>query len=46
MSFSDKSIQCSDCRNTFTFTGSEQQLDTKRAYMGSSNWPIYALLFI
>jgi hypothetical protein len=25
MSFEDKSIQCSDCRTTFTFTSGEQE---------------------
>ena len=25
MSFSDKTIQCSDCKNSFTFTSGEQE---------------------
>ncbi len=32
MSFQDKSIQCSDCGTTFTFSGEEQQLFASRGY--------------
>ena len=32
MSFSDKSIQCSDCGTTFTFSASEQELFQSRGY--------------
>jgi len=32
MSFSDKSIQCSDCGATFTFSASEQELFQSRGY--------------
>ncbi len=32
MSFEDKSIQCSDCGNTFTFTAEEQEQYQSRGY--------------
>ncbi len=32
MSFVDKSIQCSDCGSTFTFSASEQELFAQRGY--------------
>jgi CxxC-x17-CxxC domain-containing protein len=32
MSFQDKSIQCSDCGTTFTFSGEEQELFASRGY--------------
>jgi hypothetical protein len=32
MSFSDKSIQCSDCRTTFTFSASEQQFYESKGF--------------
>jgi len=32
MSFQDKSIQCSDCGTTFTFTAEEQELFASRGY--------------
>ncbi len=32
MSFQDKSIQCSDCGTTFTFTADEQELFASRGY--------------
>lgn len=32
MSFEDKSIQCSDCGATFTFTAEEQELFASRGY--------------
>ncbi|HIE16811.1 MAG TPA: zinc-binding protein [Dehalococcoidia bacterium] len=32
MSFKDKSIQCSDCGTTFTFTVEEQELFASRGY--------------
>jgi CxxC-x17-CxxC domain-containing protein len=32
MSFQDKSIQCSDCGITFTFSASEQELFASRGY--------------
>jgi CxxC-x17-CxxC domain-containing protein len=33
MSFQDKSIQCSDCGTTFTFTADEQELFASRGYV-------------
>jgi CxxC-x17-CxxC domain-containing protein len=32
MSFQDKSIQCSDCGTTFTFSADEQELFASRGY--------------
>jgi CxxC-x17-CxxC domain-containing protein len=32
MSFQDKSIQCSDCGTTFTFSAEEQELFASRGY--------------
>jgi len=32
MSFQDKSIQCSDCGNDFTFSAEEQELFQSRGY--------------
>ncbi|MBI2847295.1 MAG: zinc-ribbon domain containing protein [Chloroflexi bacterium] len=32
MSFQDKSIQCSDCGTTFTFSAEEQELFQSRGY--------------
>ena len=32
MSFQDKSIQCSDCGTTFTFTADEQEAFASRGY--------------
>lgn len=32
MSFTDKSIQCSDCGTTFTFTAGEQELFASKGY--------------
>ncbi|MGA7677813.1 MAG: CxxC-x17-CxxC domain-containing protein [Dehalococcoidia bacterium] len=32
MGFKDKSIQCSDCGTTFTFTAEEQELFASRGY--------------
>ncbi|MFU8797008.1 MAG: zinc-ribbon domain containing protein [Dehalococcoidia bacterium] len=32
MGFTDKSLQCSDCGNTFTFTTDEQEFYTNRGY--------------
>ncbi|MCX6004641.1 MAG: zinc-ribbon domain-containing protein [Chloroflexi bacterium] len=32
MSFSDKSIQCSDCRATFTFTTGEQEFFASKGF--------------
>ena len=32
MSFEDKSIQCSDCATTFTFSAEEQELFASRGY--------------
>jgi CxxC-x17-CxxC domain-containing protein len=32
MSFQDKSIRCSDCGATFTFSAGEQELFAKRGY--------------
>ncbi len=32
MSFEDKSIQCSDCGTTFTFSADEQELFASRGY--------------
>jgi len=32
MSFEDKSIQCSDCGTTFTFSAEEQELFASRGY--------------
>ncbi|OGO02258.1 MAG: zinc-binding protein [Chloroflexi bacterium RBG_13_53_26] len=32
MSFVEKSIQCSDCGSTFTFSASEQELFAQRGY--------------
>ena len=32
MSFQDKSIECSDCGTTFTFSADEQELFTSRGY--------------
>ena len=32
MSFQDKTIQCSDCGTTFTFSADEQELFESRAY--------------
>ena len=32
MSFEDKSIQCSDCGTTFTFSAGEQELFASRGY--------------
>ena len=32
MSFQDKSIQCSDCGTTFTFSAGEQELSRSRGY--------------
>ncbi len=32
MSFEDKSIQCSDCGTTFTFSAEEQELFQSRGY--------------
>jgi CxxC-x17-CxxC domain-containing protein len=32
MSYVDKSIQCSDCGSTFTFSASEQELFAQRGY--------------
>ena len=32
MSFTDKSLQCSDCSNTFTFSAEEQELFETRGY--------------
>lgn len=32
MSFQDKSIQCSDCSTTFTFTAEEQEFFKSRGY--------------
>jgi len=32
MSFVDKSIQCSDCGSSFTFSASEQELFAQRGY--------------
>ena len=32
MSFQDKSIQCSDCGTTFTFSGEEQEVFASRGY--------------
>ena len=32
MSFSDKSIQCSDCRTTFTFTTGEQEFFASKGF--------------
>ncbi len=32
MSFEDKSIQCSDCGTTFTFSAQEQELFQSRGY--------------
>jgi CxxC-x17-CxxC domain-containing protein len=32
MSFKDKSIQCSDCGTTFTFSAEEQELFASRGY--------------
>jgi CxxC-x17-CxxC domain-containing protein len=32
MGFQDKSIQCSDCGNTFTFTADEQETFASRGY--------------
>ena len=32
MSFQDKSIQCSDCGTTFTFSADEQELFQSRGY--------------
>ncbi len=32
MSFKDKSIQCSDCGTTFTFSADEQELFASRGY--------------
>ena len=32
MSFEDKSIQCSDCETTFTFSADEQELFASRGY--------------
>ncbi len=32
MAFKDKSIQCSDCGTTFTFTAEEQELFASRGY--------------
>jgi CxxC-x17-CxxC domain-containing protein len=32
MSFQDKSIQCSDCGTTFTFSADEQELFESRGY--------------
>ena len=32
MSFKDKSIQCSDCGTTFTFSADEQELFAARGY--------------
>ena len=33
MSFQDKSIQCSDCGTTFTFSAEEQELFQSRGYV-------------
>jgi CxxC-x17-CxxC domain-containing protein len=33
MSFQDKSLQCSDCGETFTFSAEEQELFQSRGYM-------------
>ena len=33
MSFEDKSLQCSDCGNTFTFSAEEQELFQSRGYV-------------
>jgi CxxC-x17-CxxC domain-containing protein len=35
MSFQDKSLQCSDCGNTFTFTVTEQEYFHTRGYTNS-----------
>jgi len=32
MSFEDKSIQCSDCRTTFTFTSGEQEFFASKGF--------------
>jgi CxxC-x17-CxxC domain-containing protein len=32
MGFTDKSLQCSDCGNTFTFTADEQEFYSNRGY--------------
>ena len=32
MSFEDKSLQCSDCGTTFTFSAEEQELFQSRGY--------------
>jgi CxxC-x17-CxxC domain-containing protein len=32
MGFTDKSLQCSDCSNTFTFTANEQEVFANRGY--------------
>ena len=32
MSFEDKSLQCSDCETTFTFSAEEQELFQSRGY--------------
>jgi len=32
MSFTDKSIQCSDCRATFTFTSGEQEFFASKGF--------------
>jgi len=32
MSFEDKSLQCSECGNTFTFSAEEQELFQSRGY--------------
>jgi len=32
MSFQDKSLQCSDCGNTFTFTADEQEFFASKGY--------------
>lgn len=33
MSFQDKSLQCSDCGNPFTFTAEEQELYQSKGYV-------------
>jgi hypothetical protein len=32
MTFNDKSIQCSDCRSTFTFTAGEQEFYQSKGF--------------